>query len=108
MKLTFEVVWADFRYRLKPGSQIKMWSAHSGYTGAGFKVDGFDPTAVIVIPEGRKPRSISREDFRRVYAQWNTYSTGKIGRAELGEITRSQNTSYILSLFHWLETFEAT
>jgi hypothetical protein len=103
MKLTFEGVWADFRYRLKPRTQIKMWSAHSDYTGAGFKVDGFDPTAITVIPEGRKPRSISREDFRRVYAQWGAYKAGKIGRAELGEITRSQNTSYILSLLHWLE-----
>jgi len=102
MALTFEGTWADFRNRLKPRTPIKMWSVN-GYRGGSFKVDCFDPAAITVIPEGRKPRSISREDFLRVSRQWPAYRAGKIGRTELGEITRSQNTSYILSLFHWLE-----
>jgi hypothetical protein len=59
--LTFEGTWAEFRIRIKPGTPIRMWSVN-GYTGAGFKIDCFDPAAITVIPEGRKPRSISRED----------------------------------------------
>lgn len=103
MALTFEGTWADFRNRLKPGTSIQMWSAN-GYTGKSFKVDGFDATAITVIPEGRKPRSISREDFNRVYRQWPAYKAGKINRSQLGEVTGSQNTSYILSLFRWIES----
>jgi hypothetical protein len=103
MPVTFEGVWAQFRIRLKPGTVVKYWGAHTGYTGAEFKVDGFGTSSVTVIPGAGRARSISREDFRRIYAQWSAYKVGKIGRAELGEITRSQNTSYILSLFHWLE-----
>jgi hypothetical protein len=101
--LTFEGTWADFRNRLKPDLMVNMWSAN-GYTGKKFKVDGFDPVAITVIPEGKAPRSISREDFRRVYQQWPAYKVGKINRTDLGQITRSQNTSYILSLLHWLES----
>lgn len=105
MAPTFEGTWAEFRARLKPGTPVKNWSAN-GYTGTGFRVDGFDPAAITVIPEGRKPRSISKEDFRRVFAQWLAYKTRRINRTDLGQITRSQNTTYILSLFHWLETPE--
>jgi hypothetical protein len=39
-----------------------------------------------------------------MYALRATYKEGTIGRAELG--TNSQNTTYILSLFHWLESSE--
>ena len=106
MKLTFEGLWADFRHRLRAGTEVSTWSAHSGYTGGSFRVDGFEPTAIVVIPARRKARRVSREDFRRVYAQWGAYKSGTIGRADLGEITRSQNTSYIISLLHWLELAE--
>ncbi|MDE1931310.1 MAG: hypothetical protein KGI43_07100, partial [Alphaproteobacteria bacterium] len=100
MKPTFEGVWAEFRVRLRAGTWINMWSAHSNYTGIKFKTDGVDgaAAAIIVIPETGKPRSISREDFRRVYGQWGAYSAGKVGRDELSKITGSQNTSYIISL----------
>lgn len=93
MAVTFEGVWAEFRVRLRPEIAIKNWGAHNGYTGAGFKVDGFDPVSITVVPEGRKPRSISREDFRRVYAQWPAYKAGKIARAELGEMPKTTSSA---------------
>jgi hypothetical protein len=99
---TFEGTWAFFRARLRSGTIVKLWSAN-GYTGGNFKVDNFDPAAITVIPAGKKPRPISREDFHRVYRQWPVYTSGKINRSELGQITGSQHTSYILSLFHWLD-----
>ena len=102
LPLTFEGAWADFRNRLKPGTVVKLWSV-KGHTGGNFKVDCFDPIGITVIPEGKKPRPISRNDFQRVYRQWPAYTSGKISRSELGQVTGSQNTSYILSLFHWLE-----
>lgn len=99
MAHTFEGTWADLRISLKPGTAIENWGARNGYTGAGFKVDGIDRGT----SGKRSPRSISREDFRRVFNQWPSYRAGKIGRAELGQITGSRNTTYILSLLHWLE-----
>jgi hypothetical protein len=39
-----------------------------------------------------------------MYALWAAYKAGTIGRGELG--AKSQNTTYILSLFHWLESSE--
>jgi hypothetical protein len=39
-----------------------------------------------------------------MHALWAAYKAGTIGRGELG--AKSQNTTYILSLFHWLESSE--
>jgi hypothetical protein len=101
MNTIFEGVWADLRHRLKPGSAIKSWSV-KGYTGREFRIDGVDGGKVIVIPAKGKPRSITKADFAGVYALWPTYTSGMIGRAEL--CAKSQNTTYILSLFHWRES----
>lgn len=102
MKLTFEGVWADLRYRLKPRTTIPNWSILKGDTGGEFRIDHVDGGSITVIPEGRKPRSISKADFERIYRMWPAYKTGSISRTELTPM--SQNSTYILSLFHWLET----
>jgi hypothetical protein len=103
MNVTFEEVWADFRHRLKPGSAIKNWSVR-GYTGREFRIDGIDGAKVVVIPAKGKPRSVSKADFAGMYSLWSTYKSGTIGRAEL--TAKSQNTTYILSLFHWRESLK--
>jgi hypothetical protein len=101
MKLTFEGVWADLRYRLKPRTIVRNWSILKGDTGGEFKIDHVDGGSITVIPEKRRPRSISKADFERVYRVWSAYKAGSISRTALTPI--SQNSTYILSLFHWLE-----
>jgi hypothetical protein len=101
MQRSFEHVWVDFRRRLKPNTTIQSWSIRSGYTGGEFRIDTVGAAAIIVIPEGGKPRSVAKEDFRTMYALWPGYKAGLIGRAELRD--QSQNTTYILSLFHWCD-----
>jgi hypothetical protein len=101
MMTTFEGVWAEFRHRLKPRTTITNWSI-KGYTGGEFRIDNVDGAAITVIPKNGKPRSVSKTDFGKMYALWAAYKASTIGRAELA--TKSQNTTYILSLFHWLES----
>lgn len=80
MKLTFEGAWADFRYRLKPRTTIQNWSILKGDTGGEFRIDHVDGASITIIPEGRKPRSISKADFERMYRLWPAYKTGSISR----------------------------
>jgi hypothetical protein len=106
MNISFEGIWADIRRRLRLGSTIKNWSADRGYTGGTFRINDVDGAAVIVTSDRiAKERRISKGDFERIFGLWSAYKVGTIRRGEL--ITKSQNTTYIISLLHWQETSEA-
>jgi hypothetical protein len=65
-----------------------------------------DGAAVIVTSDRiAKERRISKGDFERIFALWPDYKVGAIRRREL--VTRSQNTTYIISLLHWRETLKS-
>ena len=100
MKENFEEVWSDIRQRLMPGTLVRYWSAEGGYTGGAFFINDVDGTAVIVRHgQMAHQRRISKGDFQRLFASWDAYNGGTIGRAEFAK--RSENTSYILSILQW-------
>jgi hypothetical protein len=43
-------------------------------------------------------RRVSKGDFEKVYAVWDTYLAGNLPRSKMGAL--SQNTTYILSMLH--------
>jgi len=98
MNNNFEGVWSDIRKRLMSGTLVRYWSAEEGYAGGSFQIDDVDSAAVIV-QHGQMGRRVSKRDFQYLFAFWDAYNRGTIGRAELRK--RSENATYILSILQW-------
>ena len=56
------------------------------------------PHFVEVMLQDGQLRSIPASDFKRLHAIWHAYLSGNLKRVNLRE--RSQNSTYIISLFH--------
>jgi hypothetical protein len=105
MDRNFEWIWADLRERLPSARAIRNWSADKGDLGREFRINHVEAGAIVVGPPNpAQERRISKSEFGKVYRDWEGYKTGSISRAELGERTNSQNTTYIISVLHWRET----
>jgi hypothetical protein len=100
MKSDFEGIWSDIRQRLLPGTLVRYWNAEEGYLGGSFRVDGADDTAMIIRhPQMGHKRQIPRSELRQLFAFWDAYNSGAIGRLELDK--KSQNAAYVLSILKW-------
>lgn len=87
------------------GLKLQYWSRHQlpdRHRGT-LIVDHITSDAIEISGESFKPRRIQRSDFDYVASMWNAYKTGQLRR---GQLNRSQNTTYILTLLHWLDSNE--
>jgi hypothetical protein len=100
MKSNFEEVWSDIRQRLLPGTLVRYWNVEQGYLGGSFRVDGADETAMTIRhPQMGHKRQIPKRELRQLFAFWDAYNSGAIGRLELDK--KSQNAAYVLSILKW-------
>jgi hypothetical protein len=99
---TFEQFWQGLTANLKRGLQIRGWSKEHGHTDLRFTIIDASSMSVKVFSAGMKaPRNVSKGDAKKVWEHWQDYCAGKIGRAEMTQL--SQNTSYIFGLIKWHE-----
>jgi hypothetical protein len=96
--------WAELQRRYPVGLRLQTWSAAKGYLKGSFVIEALSADRIEVNSDGIKnpPRPISRADFERIAALWPEYKAGTLPRSRL--IQESQNTTYIVTMLHWLET----
>lgn len=98
---TFEEAWAQITRQIRPGAVMQNWGAARGYTGGIFEVKDVERTSITVAGGGmKKSRRISKGEFQKVYAVWDTYIAGNFPRSKMTNL--SQNTTYIVSILHRL------
>jgi hypothetical protein len=98
---TFNELWHEIRQRLSQGQEISNWS-YDGQARGVTRIERFNYDEVVVTGENTKEaRSVSRNDFKKVFEIWDRYKQGLVPRSEIGKISR--NTTYILTILHWLE-----
>ena len=94
--------WDEVQQRVRAGLQVQHWSKDKGDLQGRFTVDGVSQNRIEISSKsisGR--RRISRADFEAVAKEWPTYLAGNVTRHDLRD--SSQNTTYVISLLHWLD-----
>ncbi len=96
--------WTELQRRNPVGDTIRTWSAAKGLLNGSFKIESLSSSRIEVSSAGMNdpPRPITRGDFEKVLAVWPDYKAGTLSRSRL--ILESQNSTYIVSLLHWLES----
>jgi hypothetical protein len=94
----FNQCWSAIFDKLTP-RKLYTWSA------AGRAKGSFNIVAVsiegITVATPRAQRLVSRQDFEAVFGGWDEYRSGMLARHKLRDM--SFNSTYILSVLHWLE-----
>jgi hypothetical protein len=106
---TFNVIWSDLTARLRSAMvseasfDIPNWSNDKGFTGNISRVEAVNYDEVVFIGERTtEPRRVSRRDFKKIFEDyWERYKQGTVSREEL--VRASRNSTYIISVLHWLE-----
>lgn len=99
---SFETVWKYIQVNLKPGSEIKNWTAFKGFLGDSMTIGGIRGNYIEVeAPKAENILNVSKKDFESVWEVWSDYKSQKVKRMELTPITRF--SKYIISIFHWYE-----
>lgn len=102
MSNDFNAVWRRLQMTLAGGETIRNWSPIRAYTGNQFTVVGTEANAILVRSNRTgNERRVTKRDFESVFSHLPDLEAGAIGRHELGQLTQSRNTSYILSLINW-------
>jgi hypothetical protein len=101
--LLFNGAWLELTHRLKSGMKIPYWGITAGKDDT-FAITEVDHRWVVVLPKQGQLRRISRDDFHKIFVPWEPYKRGEMSREKLTEMSR--NSSYTLSIFHWLEDSE--
>jgi hypothetical protein len=99
-----QTAWSKMfaRKRELQGQSLASWSRSGRAKGIPFTIDEISTAAIEVSGKTFKsPRRISRSDFEYIASKWNSYLDGQLRRDELN---RSQNTTYILTILHWLDS----
>jgi len=95
---SFEQCWNAINANLSPKPKLHCWSA------AGRAKGHFEVTKVgregIFVQTKYEPRFVPRRDFEKLFPIWPDYKDGKVQRHQLNYVV---NTTYVLSIFHWLE-----
>jgi hypothetical protein len=100
---SFDEIWNYLQSNLKPGAQIRNWTAFGGYLGDEMTVTRVSDEHVKVdAPSARNVQVVPKEDFKEVWEVWSGYKTLKVKRYELRDMTRY--SKYIISILHWFET----
>lgn len=99
---TFDEFWEGLTSKLTRGLQLQGWSKEQEQTDLRFTIVEVSSQSIRVFSAGMKmPRNISKADAKNVWTHWPDYCAGKIGRAEMAQV--SQNTSYLFGLIKWHE-----
>lgn len=78
---------------------VQNWGAARGFTGGTFEVKDVERTSITVAGgDMQMSRRISKGEFEKVYAVWDTYLAGNYPRSKMTNL--SQNTTYIVSILH--------
>jgi hypothetical protein len=100
---SFEAFWSYLQVNLKPGTDVKNWTAFNGYLGNKMTIVGVYNQAVEVdAPKAKTIQVVPIEDFKRVWQVWLDYKANKVRRYELRDLTRF--SKYIISILHWYES----
>jgi hypothetical protein len=100
----FPQVWQEIRDRLSVRVEVPYWGRVRAKEGM-FRIERVNYDEVPVSGQGIAGiRSASRRLFERFYDEWENYKNNDIKRTELGS---SRQSSYILSIFKWLEDQKA-
>jgi hypothetical protein len=99
----FEDAWAAILLKLADSDRIiKPWSAAGRISRSPFSVSCWDIDSITLTGGGIDgERRISKSDFADVFSVWPEYCAGTKQRSELRE--RSFNSTYVISILHWLE-----
>jgi hypothetical protein len=103
MLQTFDGVWVEIIERLKPGQVIQNWGAKQGLSEKKFLIINVNQNSIIVQPRSsKKNRTIPRNDFERVWNEWQGYLDGRFSRHKFRD-NNIYHSSYIISIYHWMD-----
>lgn len=80
--------------------ELYAWSAAGNASGF-FGVARVAAEGITVQPSTGNSRLVRRTDFESIFPLWAGYRDGKVQRQALRD--RSRNSTYIVSILHWLE-----
>jgi len=95
---TFDQCWKEIKNRLLPMPRLYHWSA-AGRAKDFSKIVEVGVTGVVV-GTSKGTRSVPRSDFEAIFPLWPNYRDGKLQRHMLSFCV---NSTYVISIFHWLE-----
>jgi hypothetical protein len=95
---SFEECWQAICEKLSPRPRLYCWSV-AGRAKGFFGVLHVGHEGISVQTKN-EPRFVHRRDFEMLFTSWPAYRAGKIQRHKLNFVV---NTTYVLSIFHWLE-----
>ena len=99
---SFETVWGYIQTNLKPGTEIKNWTAYSGCLGDKMTIMKVRSRYIEVdTPKTMTFQVVPKKDFEGVWEVWSGYKSQRVRRMELTPITRF--SKYIISILHWYE-----
>lgn len=102
MRPSFSEVWQDIRDQLSSGTEVRYWRRTAAPTENVFRIERINYDEVAISGKGISGiRSVSRRDFATLYDHWDDYKNNGIHRHEIGN--NSRNSSYVFSIFRWLE-----
>lgn len=95
---SFQKCWDEITARLSSVPKLHHWSAAGRAKGA-FAVSDIGPDG-IVVKTSKGLRFVPRKDFESIFPLWPTYRDQKLQRHKLSFCV---NSTYVISVFHWLE-----
>src|SRR5207245_470271 len=85
--------------------KVKKWSQGRNYFGGEFWFVYRGGKVIECQTEATgKLRSVSSAEFKRVYAIWNSYRSGKIGRKHITHDLGLQNSSWVIPILRKYES----
>ena len=99
---SFDDLWVDLIFNLKPGQQIPNWTAYSGRLGDYMTVVSASQSAIRVdSPGARNLQNVPKKDFEMIWGIWADYKAQRLRRSDITGLTRF--SKYIISILHWYE-----
>lgn len=99
---SFDSYWENILAKLRPMPEMSAWS-QAGRARSHFGIAEVGPSGVTVRTS-KGVRHVPRKDFEIIFPLWPDYKKGNVQRHKLRDL--SQNTVYVLGIFHWLELHE--
>lgn len=98
----FDALWNDLQTCLQPGDEIKTWNTYNGYLGDILTIKEVDPNYISVDPPRVwETQVIPKAGFEKIWYAWGDYTTLRLKRGEIRELTDS--AQYIISILRWYE-----
>lgn len=98
----FEELWGYLQRNLKPGTEIKNWTADKGYLVDTMTIESVTDRAINVgAPNASYVQSVPKEHFEIVFKVWEGYKAKVVKRHHIRDMTRF--SKYIISIMKWRE-----